>query len=704
MQVFELHFNTKSKPDQIYDSFCYEPENVYEKRLGKLYMAGEIVNALPKNSYFLDSLTAVIKKEYYSKFLGSVEKNFKECLKKANDFLKKEVERENVSWLGNLNFAILVLKDNILNFAKVGNIKILISRAGEITDVSQELELQNFEPYPLKLFGQIATGKLTAKDKIIVLTKNIHEHFSKENLIKELTSKDLEEKNIEKFFKERKKILSEISGICLLIDLTPSSLENNLSPFKKKTSQVFNFCKEKKKLSISLKENIINQIIYFLKPITFILKKIKSLFCLKTLLPEIKFRKSEKKFIKKENTKFSFWQKNCIINKTKKIINFINSLTASSFKNLLNRLSKRFKIIYSRKNLTLILVFALVLITGFFISKTEKERQIKSGEQTLKEVRLKISQAQTFLILTNEEKANILFQEALEKVLPLSKTGPLKEKAISLRKSIEENLFHLNKVEKIDKPSLVFEVNPEKINFIPQKILISSPFLYLFSPDSTSVYKFNLKQKIGESLEINQNIKMGTLFNDSILFFSEPDNLLFLENGQRLIKTFQLPYPNFSCKDIAAYKSNIYLLDNKTGEILKIKFKPKQKTQQSELWLSSHAKKTKDAISFAIDGSIWTLNSTNIINRYYAGDWQESLTLNFFPKIEKPLKIFTTPLLPELYILEPEKKRIIIINKQGKIIKQFQSEKFNDLKDFTISPDSRTIYLLNNLKIFQIKI
>ncbi|GAI13815.1 unnamed protein product, partial [marine sediment metagenome] len=53
MQVFELHFNPKLKEDQIFDSFVYEPENIYEKNLGSLYVIGELRNAL---RFFVDSV------------------------------------------------------------------------------------------------------------------------------------------------------------------------------------------------------------------------------------------------------------------------------------------------------------------------------------------------------------------------------------------------------------------------------------------------------------------------------------------------------------------------------------------------------------------------------------------------------------------------------------------------------------------------
>ena len=38
MQIFEFHFNPKLKEDKVFDSFVYEPESSYEKKLGNLYI------------------------------------------------------------------------------------------------------------------------------------------------------------------------------------------------------------------------------------------------------------------------------------------------------------------------------------------------------------------------------------------------------------------------------------------------------------------------------------------------------------------------------------------------------------------------------------------------------------------------------------------------------------------------------------------
>ena len=128
MQIFEFHFNPKAKSDLVFDSFCYTPANIYEKRLGGLYMMGLLKSVLPQNVRFLDNLAKTIKERYYKTISASAEKSLKDALKKANESLEKITKAGDVSWLGNLSFAVVSLKDYELNFTKVADLKILLLR------------------------------------------------------------------------------------------------------------------------------------------------------------------------------------------------------------------------------------------------------------------------------------------------------------------------------------------------------------------------------------------------------------------------------------------------------------------------------------------------------------------------------------------------------------------------------------------------
>ncbi|OIO44848.1 MAG: hypothetical protein COY72_01620 [Candidatus Nealsonbacteria bacterium CG_4_10_14_0_8_um_filter_35_10] len=602
-QVFELHFNPKLKEDLIFDSFCYEPTNVYEKRLGSLYLTGELKNVLPQNLRFLDHLTQVIKGKFYATPIKSIEENLKAGLKKANDFLEEEVKNDNTSWLGNLNFAVLSLKNFDLNFTKVGNLKIFLLRGGEIIDLGKKLELQEIEPYPLKIFLNIVSGKLTTDDIIFVSTKEIFDLFLDENFLAEITKSQIEkkfsEKELKRILQSKEKVLAGISGVCLLISLKEEVLPKKAISFEKEVK------------IIPLKkffQPLFNQIKNFPK----ILQR------LVPQRPKIKIR--PKIEVKK----------------------FLPKLFALPKIQITKELKKK---------LILILALILLLAIGFLVFQRKREVSLKEKE-----------------------------------------------------KIVWENLAKESKLKIIENPEIYFEFSKEE--FLPQKMTGLDNTFYFLNPNYNWFFKFENGKK--EKIEAKEKIKMGASFaKNSILSLSEKNQLTLFENDL-LKETFSLkePYPEFEIDDFSVFKQNLYFLDSRKGEILKYSFPP----NTSKFWLSSETKKVINAKSIAIDGSVWILTDDNKIDRYFAGKYQETLTLNIFPEPKNFEKIFTSFDLPYLFILEPAQKRVIVLEKTGstgspqagEVFAQFQSEKFDDLKDFFVS--DKIIYLLNGQKVYWIEI
>ena len=378
----------------------------------------------------------------------------------------------------------------------------------------------------------------------------------------------------------------------------------------------------------------------------------------------------------------------------------------SLFQNL-TYFPKKVKGLIKHKNTILITTFIILLLIGGFISQREKQSQFKKIEASLNKIEEKVTSAEGFLVLkeTNPEavkKANVLLKEAWDELLPITEVeSPFKDKALSFKTSIEAHLFTSNKLEVVSEPEVFFDFEPEK--FVPQRIIYLKGNLYFFSPFSNNLFKVDKDGK-GNVLETSQSFNLAANYDDSFLFFLKPNKItLFQEDNFK--ETFDLkePYSEFSFNDFSSYKGNVYFLDSKRGEIVQYPAPLETGVNKPKLWLNQNTKKVTDALSFAMDGKIWVLQKENIINQYLAGKYQKTLNLNFFPPPKSIFQIFTSLTLPYLYLLEPVQSRIIIIDKAGNVIKQFQSEKFDNLNDFAISPNGKTIWLLNGLKVYQVK-
>lgn len=634
MKIFEFYFNPplkekeKLEADAISESFCFEPKNVYEKKMGSLYIVGNLKNVLPANLDFLTKLAFFIKDKYYKRTVLTPERSLRKTLKETNEFLEKIAAKGDVSWLGNLNFAVLALKDYKIHFTKVGSMKMMLLRAGKLVDIEKKINLQDIEPYPLKIFGNIISGKLMEDDLLLVFTQDIFDFFEEEAVIEKIIQRPTDVDEIVKnIAEEKKEQLKKRQGILLAISLIKESAPGTkeiIAPQLKKyfsVKEVFNF--------------------YF--------QTIKQFLSLRIF------------------AKFGFLTK--------------IKLGKKSF---------------------LVLGFLFFLLLGYLISEIDLRKKTKIYLSQLEEVEKTLEKIEKNQI--NEDLAKIKLRKNFETILPIKKDASrlkkdFSEKVLALNEKIENRLFLLYKVEKINDPEVYFQFDFRK--FAPQKIVFLDGELYFITPYSKNIFRID-KKKIGTILETDKNFNLTCAINDSLLFFTKPNQITILTDNKFSILYLKAPYSNSNFADLFCKERSLYFLDKSLGQIVQyylLKPDENYKLGDPELLLE----KAREANAITFDENLWLLDKKSIL-KFKEGQLKEEIKPDIFPDAESFSKIYTTSSLPYLFVLEPAKKRILILEKSGKVFKQIFSEKFNSLLDFAVSEDGKTIFILNGLTLYKIQI
>lgn len=668
MKVFEFHFNPKNKEDIVFDSFCFEPSSIDERRLGNLYTVGELKNPLPQNYKLIDLLSNQIKKEFYLSSLRSPERALTDGLKRGNDFLESLIKKGDVSWLGNLNFAVLSVKDSVFHFTKAEKMFAFLLRGGKIVNIAQKLAHEEINPYPLKFFGNIISGKLANEDIVLLLTKEIANFFISENILNEISSLSVfTDKKLKEILYLREKQLKDISGVAVLVVINEE--KEKLS--KTGIPQILKF--DSKKESFSLKEALsplIKILELILKGIVKILRKIP--------LPNFRFNIP---LLKISHTK---------VNRSRSI--------------------KK-----SKKNILIFGAFAIILIAGFYLFQLQGQKDLAKANQMLATIQEKNINAKNLFDAGNKKESNFLFLQALadldnlRKTLPVSEKNPeSKIKVNELQREIESYLLQLNNLKIIENPEIIFDFSKIKNDngavFIPQKMSRLENKIYFFGSAIKNILEVDITTKTSNLIKNDKKFALGFPFDpQSIMLYAEPDAIDRLD----IFNSFQenkikLPSGKFNFVDLKTNFSNLYFLDDEQNTVLKCPYV--QGTDSiCQYWFSKeNTKNPGKPVSFAIDGSIWILNQDGNIDRYWAGTYQGTLKLNVFPNLEKASRIYTVPGIPYLYVFEQLKNRILVFTKSGEIVKQFQSEKFDNIKDIAISTDGKTIYLLNSVSLYKI--
>ena len=650
MQIFEYYFNPKVRRDRFFEIFSFEPEKDSSK--GNLYLVGELANALPQNSGFLQKLAKIISQEYSAHAAPkSHEVFFRSLLKKANEFLAQELRRENVDWLLNLHTALLYIKNSgkksFFAIAKSGTMRAFMARGTNVVDLGKNIE----DPARgNEIFGSIVSGFALPQDKLLILTSDICGALQKDQGLSDLSVLS-QEKQFQAFFRQNNKILSRLSGILLALLVEESIPQAPKLSFLRKNILSFRFPKFQFAFSQFLRLPI--------------------------------FKAQTKKNLPSVNP-WAFFH------------TMRGRIAAMFGKDKWPSLPPAFK-----EKIVLVGTLVVLALVGFLLFQGERKELAKQVQTVMLQIQVIQKEAQDALELSDQRSANILLQEAWKKAS--SRAGskePSREIFVALQEELEQQLLSINSIEYVEDPVVLLDMGQEGVNLIPQEMVLEQGSLYLFNPFSSDIFTFDVKEKKGEIVQAPATIRYGIPFAGSPLFFGEPDFLFSMTPEG--IDEFKLRDTS-SFAGMAGFGSSLYFLNSHNGTIMKYE-NPLSNSAAPAPWIVEESlKKPAGARSMTIDGNVWILTHDNTLQRYFGGSWQEDIKPLIFPLLKNATVLKTFPGLPYLYLLDSSESRVIVLAKSGNLVKQYLVRSQKPLSDFTVSSNGNTLYLLSGSRVFQIQ-
>lgn len=151
---------------------------------------------------------------------------------------------------------------------------------------------------------------------------------------------------------------------------------------------------------------------------------------------------------------------------------------------------------------------------------------------------------------------------------------------------------------------------------------------------------------------------------------------------------------------LGAYLGNIYVLDKSNDQIVKFVATTGDDYGKADYF------KTKpelgSATAIAIDGSIWVLHKTGDLIKFTRGEKDNFEISGLDKAFSSPTRIFTNVDFNNVYILDNGNSRIVVIDKEGKYVAQYQASILKGAKDFEVLEEDKKILVLSSGKIYQI--
>ncbi|EKE06765.1 MAG: hypothetical protein ACD_18C00283G0008 [uncultured bacterium] len=360
-----------------------------------------------------------------------------------------------------------------------------------------------------------------------------------------------------------------------------------------------------------------------------------------------------------------------------------------------------------------ILFIALILLAVIFLSsivyikiKENKEAKIAQYENMLQTINDKKDDAEAKLLYGEDSKALEILDEAKLMINNLSQnTDEEKTKYNELITSINEILNKLQKMNNVE-TEIIADFNNSKPSDPLQKIINIGDDIFAYSEKDKNMYKVNIISKDIETKnhENQTNLQTATTpkEEDKIIFLSK-DNSVFEYTkltGSLSKKDIGFPSDNANITNIAIYNRKLYSLSPSTEQIYK-----HSQTQtgydRGTAWITQKSSSLSKAISIAIDGDVFVLTSDAKILHFYGGQEKAFEIQGVHPELKNPTEIWTYADSDYLYLLDPENKRIVLLDKDGNFIEQFTSSEWKKPNNMLVDEDNKVVYVLDDNKIYK---
>lgn len=152
---------------------------------------------------------------------------------------------------------------------------------------------------------------------------------------------------------------------------------------------------------------------------------------------------------------------------------------------------------------------------------------------------------------------------------------------------------------------------------------------------------------------------------------------------------------------LGVFSGNFYVLDTSKGLL---KFVPTSGGYSATTYFKGESPDLSNAVSMAIDSSIYILSSDGTITKYTRGS-KDSFTLSGLDKkLSHASALFTSPELTSLYVLDNGNSRLLKLSTSGAVQKTYSSSILAAAKAFSVSTDGSTAYILSDGKIYQLSL
>jgi|GEM_PF-4956442 len=704
-----------------------------------------------KNQYFLRELQNEFSKFFKSLNSRITESSFEEGLHQLNKIIPTLIKDRLPSFTQSITFVAGAISRNVIHFSQVGPATILFVQNGAVFEIGEHVALSTQNP--LKLFKEIASGKIEPGDIIFVSTTNFLDYFSQEK-IKRLLEEHAEESLTKGFDEFLSKAPLTTSFAALSITMQPDKIttvkELTEQPAQQQTSPSYSHSME---TLIEREQN--TEDIMSPKLLPFLKHKLK--------VAAVRLRAAIRKYVLKkpsrvspiitekqetevplryshQGTKKSLLKARGAASKTlSRVSRGISKLVSQASEGsrlLLNskkqpspesiplapavrskenpvrvsffmwfkQLSRQRKTLFVAA-IILVAIFAQSIVINGVLQQRADKKNIESALEA--QIQKSTDDINAALVYGDDNRIRNSIDELKQELASLQNTKGNDDLIQKVQEAIAQGEKRLQKIRIVDSPQVLADIGSSLgSGKITHAIVIDNTFL-LLNPQNKSVITIDITS--GD----NAAHSAVTSENQAPLLIASVGPSAYILNQKLSLSrynsttdaiapaSFTPPADTANLAAIASYSNRLYFIDINTNQILK-SLPIKNGYSRPTAWLSAN-EDLSSADSIAIDGSIYIGFRNGTIKKFTRGAEDSFPMEQINPTLDNIDALWTDETTSTLYVLDSKGSRVLAINKNnGNLLQQIVISNIGTIESFGISETDQVIALVSGSTVYKV--
>lgn len=717
------------------------PSPSEEAALGKLFMVISIDSSDRLNHEIISSLQEQIKHAYYQSTEAKFSLAFEQALHQTNQHLHRLVIEGVDGWIERLHCLIGVMVNGQLMMAHAGSMMAYVLRRNRMHDI---LGGQLTPINPLKIFSNVLEGQLEDQDQLLVCTPSVLDYFSLEKLRRTMS----EHTPAESVRQLESSLLGSEQHIALaaliiqaegqadtVATVTTPIRElgrpSTVAPQRSMDSLIARERATEQLLTPSVWPSIRDTVSHsWLISQRFISQNILRRPVKRTLptglsrtpptsVPFSAWRgfltrgRTAAQYIPRAilRTWQSFWLS---LQRQQARRNLTTSSSAPQLPrnsgSVINRMVGWFTTLTGAQRIIFGLGVSLIFVlTATIIMTNGRANQTNTASATnVAEVNNHLDKAEAALLYGGEETALTQLQAATAALAGLPKRSKDDQAAFAtITTRVETVRTKLRRVVTIVNPEILAQLAEVAPTIRPQQLYWTGDQLFSYDPSRQSGVVVNTATAdeptvIKHTLDTGNPTTGTVITNDAILFATERQGFVELQVSTASWKPIDATWPtgDHLVQSLSFFQNRVYALDRLGSEIIRFS-RGTNSLGTGFRWLKETAS-LQGARSAVVDGSIFVLQSKGQVEEYFNGRRGDFAVAPVDPVLENPTRLVTSADSTRLYLVEPSKKRIVVFDKNGKLVRQYQSESWSSLTDIAVNEKQKTAIILNGSTLYRL--